>query len=174
MEVGDSMSIETKNLVIRPFNLFDTEKVYKMSQELAMKTFLPDQVYESLEQTKEVIEFLMSKYGHQSIIDQLPYVLGIGLKENNELIGHVGLSRIDKGIEIGYAIEEKYQGHNYATEAVIAMTSLALSNPLVNEIWAVIDLKNIASIKVLEKCNYKHIDIDDSKVIMKKEVSKIV
>lgn len=171
MKVGENMAIETTNLAIRAFNLLDTEKVYQMSQEASMKAFLPDQVYENLQQTKKVIEFLMSKYGHQSIVDQLPYVLGIELKENNELIGHVGLSRIDKGIEIGYAIEEKYQGHNYATEAVIAMTNLALSNPLVNEIWAVIDHKNIASIKVLEKSNYKHIDEDDSKVIMKKEVS---
>src|SRR6056297_2991023 len=111
------MSIETKNLVIRPLSILDTEKVYEMSQEAGMKAFLPDQVYESKEQTKEIIEFLISKYGHQSIVDQLPYVLGIELKENNELIGHVGLSRIDKGIEIGYAIEKKYQGHNFATEA---------------------------------------------------------
>src|SRR6056297_3570645 len=117
MKVGENMSIETNNLAIRPFNSLDTEKVYQMSQEASMKAFLPDQVYESLEETKEVIEFLMSKYGHQSIVDQLPYVLGIELKENNELIGHVGLSRIDKGIEIGYAIEKKYQGHNFATEA---------------------------------------------------------
>jgi len=168
------MSIETKNLIIRPFSLFDTEKVYEMSQEAAMKAFLPDQVYESKEQTKEIIEFLMSKYGHQSIVDQLPYVLGIELKENNELIGHVGLSRIDKGIEIGYAIEEKYQGHNYATDAVKAMTNLALSNPQVNEIWAVVDLKNMASIRVLEKSDYEHINKENSKVIMKKKVSKII
>ena len=171
MKVGENMSIETKNLAIRPFNLLDTEKVYKMSQEASMKAFLPDQVYESLEETKEVIEFLMSKYGHQSIVDQLPYVLGIELKENNELIGHVGLSRIDKGIEIGYAIEKKYQGHNYATEAVKAMTNLALSNPLVNEIWAVIDLNNAASIRVLEKSDYEYVNKEKSKMIMKKEVS---
>jgi RimJ/RimL family protein N-acetyltransferase len=168
MKVGENMSIETKNLVIRPFNLLDTEKVYQMSQEASMKAFLPDQVYESLEQTKGVIEFLMSKYGHQSIVDQLPYVLGIELKATNELIGHLGLSRIDKGIEIGYAIGKKYQGHNYATEAVKAMTKLALSNSLVNEIWAVIDVKNKASIRVLEKSDYEHVDKEKSKIIMKK------
>ena len=166
------MSIETKRLVIRPFSLLDTEKVYEMSQEESMKAFLSDQVYESLEEAKEVIEFLMSKYGHQSIIDQLPYVLGIELKEKNELIGHVGLSRIDQGIEIGYAIEEKYQGQNYATEAVKAMTTLTLSNSLVNEIWAVIDYKNKASIKVLEKSDYQYINKENSKVIMKKEVTR--
>jgi len=168
------MSIETKNLVIRPLSILDTEKVYEMSQEAGMKAFLPDQVYESKEQTIEIIEFLISKYGHQSIVDQLPYVLGIELKENNELIGHVGLSRIDKGIEIGYAIEEKYQGQNYATEAVKAMSNLALSNPQVNEIWAVIDFKNMASIRVLEKSDYEHINKENSKVIMKKKVSKIL
>jgi ribosomal-protein-alanine N-acetyltransferase len=152
------MSIETKRLLLRSFNLLDTEKVYEMSQEKSMIAFLPDQVYKSLEQAKEVIEFLMSKYGHQSIVNHLPYVLGIELKEKNELIGHVGLSRIDKGIEIGYAIEEKYQGQNYATETVKAMTNLALSNPQVNEIWAVIDLNNMASIRVLEKSDYEHIN----------------
>jgi len=168
------MSIETKRLLLRSFNLLDTEKVYEMSQEKSMKAFLPDQVHKSLEQAKEVIEFLMSKYGHQSVVDQLPYILGIELKEKSELIGHIGLSKIDKGIEIGYAIEEKCQGQNYATEAVKAMTNLALCNPLVNEIWAVIDLTNIASIKVLEKSDYQYIKKENSKVIMKKEESTVI
>jgi len=45
------MSFETKPLVIRSFNILDTKKVFKMSQEDLMKEFLPGQVYDDLEHT---------------------------------------------------------------------------------------------------------------------------
>lgn len=163
------MSIETERLVIRNFDLDDTKKVFQMSQEKLMKDFLPDQVYENLEHTKEIIDFLMSKYEEISIVKGLPYVLGIELKATGELIGHVGLSLIDKGVEIGYAIEADHHGKNYATEAVKAMTTLGLNDELINEIWAVIDFKNIASMRVLEKSGYKYVEKDLTKIIMKKK-----
>ncbi|WP_353958623.1 GNAT family N-acetyltransferase [Sporolactobacillus laevolacticus] len=44
------------------------------------------------------------------------------LKKTNTLIGHVGLSKISDGVEIGYAIGMDYQGNGYATESVGAFS----------------------------------------------------
>lgn len=114
--------ITTDRLIIRNLCLEDIEAFYKFSREKSMKDWIPDQVYDDIEEAKEVLDFLMSKYSNDLDNVSYPYVLALVLKDTNELIGHVGLSHIPEGIEIGYAIGEDYQKKGYATEAVQAFT----------------------------------------------------
>ncbi|MDA3885614.1 MAG: GNAT family N-acetyltransferase [Candidatus Delongbacteria bacterium] len=146
--------IISERLIIRNFTLQDVPKVYFMSLEDGMKEFIPDQVYESEEEAKQVVDYLMSQYTSDPAPDKAPYVLGIELKESNELIGHVGLSPFDNIIEIGYAIEDKYQGKGFATEAVKAMSEWSLKELQLSSISGIVDKNNTGSIKVLEKAGY--------------------
>ena len=68
-------------------------------------------------------------------------------------IGHNDKTYI--GGNIGYGIDEEYQGHGYATEAVKAAVKWAFSKPEVNAVEAETDPDNIASQKVLEKCGFQ-------------------
>ena len=64
-----------------------------------------------------------------------------------------GLS--EEGIaEIGYGIEEDYQGCGYATEAVRAVSEWAMQQYGVCRIEAEAEESNVASIRVLEKCGF--------------------
>ncbi|MGD9707796.1 MAG: GNAT family N-acetyltransferase [Candidatus Delongbacteria bacterium] len=149
--------IETKYLILRPFILDDTEKVYQMSLEDGLKKWIPDQVYADENETSEVLEFLITCYNEPDPKFK-PFVLGIELKETRELIGHAGLSPLDNGgVEIGYAIEEKHQGKGYATEAVKAISEYAISHFGLKNITAVVDSMNTASVKALEKSGYKFV-----------------
>jgi predicted N-acetyltransferase YhbS len=56
--------------------------------------------------------------------------------------------------EIGYGIGEKYQGQEYATEAVKAVTTWALKQPNVTAIEAETEFENKASLRVLEKSGF--------------------
>ncbi len=56
--------------------------------------------------------------------------------------------------EIGYGIQDEYQGHGYATEAVKAITDWAFQTQRVTSIEAEIDANNLASKRVLEKCGF--------------------
>lgn len=56
--------------------------------------------------------------------------------------------------EIGYGIEESYQGRGYATEAVKAVVNWALQQLGVRRVEAETDDGNIASKHVLEKCGF--------------------
>lgn len=149
--------IETRRLIIRGFSLCDTGEVFQFSQEESLRQWLPDQVYSDIHEAKETLEFLISKYPHK----ELPFVLAVVEKETNRLIGHVGLSRIKQGIEIGYAIGKQYQNKGYASEAVAAYSDWAKKEFLLKEIYGVVDSRNYASIKVLANAGF-HFAKDNS------------
>ena len=74
----------------------------------------------------------------------------------NEIVGNLSFKGIDdKGIvEIGYGINKGYENKGYMTEAVTAMAKWASLQPNVKQIEAEAEKNNIASIRVLEKCNF--------------------
>lgn len=156
--------IRTQRLILRQFTHEDIQKIYQMSLEEGMKEFIPDQVYENEEEARQIVEYLMLQYASDPEPDKAPYVLGIELKETRELIGHVGLSAIKEGIEIGYAIEDKYQGKGFATEAVKAMSERALKEIKLNFLWGIVDKNNTGSIKVLQKAGYILKAVDEKRL----------
>ena len=72
-------------------------------------------------------------------------------------IGDLCFKGYEDGInpEIGYGIEDEYQGRGYATEAVKLALEWAFSHPGVIAVEAETDPDNIASQKVLAKCGFK-------------------
>nr|WP_279512900.1 GNAT family N-acetyltransferase [Halanaerobium saccharolyticum] len=145
--------LTSKRLNFRFFEKSDLEKIYQMSQEEGIKKWLPDQCYQNKKEAAEVINFLIECY---SEIDPStkPFVLGIELNENSDLIGHIGLSPVGGLIEVGYAVEEKHQGAGYATEAVKGFSDWAQKEFNLEAIWGIVGKENLASAKVLEKAGY--------------------
>ena len=82
------------------------------------------------------------------------YDLAIQLKNNNHVIGIVSADKSYKYkcFEIGYSLCSKYFGCGYTTEAVKAIIDFLFNNCNCDIIEAIIPSKNIASIKVAEKC----------------------
>jgi ribosomal-protein-alanine N-acetyltransferase len=148
----------TNNLVLRQFSANDSEKIFHMSQEESLRKWIPNQVYKDLEETREAVHFLCQQYLKVPAPQITPYVLGIDLKLTGELIGHVGLSPMDSFVEIGYAIEEKYQGKGYATEAIYAITDWAINKLKIEIILGIVDSENKGSCRVLEKCGYVFVE----------------
>ena len=66
----------------------------------------------------------------------------------------------DGSVEIGYGIDEAYQGQGYATEAVNAAVMWALQQPGVTRVDAETESDNKASQRVLEKCEFIPLGID--------------
>jgi len=155
----EKLILTSKRLNLRLFRKSDLEKIYQMSQEEGIKKWLPDQNYQDNKEAAEVIDFLINCY--EDINPQKkPFVLGIELKKNKELIGHIGLSPVDELVEVGYAVEEKYQGAGYATEAVKEFSAWAQKELNLEAIWGIVEKDNSASAKVLEKAGYL---LDNSK-----------
>ena len=79
----------------------------------------------------------------------------VTLKESSELIGMVGLRLNGFKADIGYVLARPYWGKGFATEAVRAILSWALAQPEVYRVWAMCDVDNLASARVLEKVGMK-------------------
>lgn len=153
------MLLETKNLRIRQLTEDDTELIFAYSREESMKKWIPDQVYEDMDEAKEVVAFLMSMYNSEELA--YPQVMAIELKDTGLLIGHVGLSEIDEGIEIGYAIAEAYQRNGYAREALTAFIPYAKLNYTLPTIHGIVKSRNIASYKTLERVGFTFLKEED-------------
>jgi RimJ/RimL family protein N-acetyltransferase len=151
-----TLLIETPSLTLRRFVPADREKVFRMSQEEGMRTWIPSQVYRDEAHAGSVLAFLISQYHTGEDPRTVPIVLGVQLKATGKLVGHVGLSPFDGAVEIGYAIEQAQQRRGFATEAVRAACTWATSEFPIRNILGITAARNIASQGVLLHAGFRH------------------
>ncbi len=123
----------------------------------------------SIEQLKDVIENEKNnvlKIAYKEMLEgclespqkYLWYTLWfMELKDSaGEIVGNLSFKGIteDGIVEIGYGIKDGYEKKGYTTEAVRAIVRWASEQENVKQIEAEADETNIASIRVLEKCNF--------------------
>lgn len=145
----NNMLMETERLIITELTMDMAMDVHKNSLDEDTRRFVPDEVFETLEDAQETIEFLSSQYGSA----EGPQVYALITKEGNKNIGYVQLVPIDDGKwEIGYHVAKEYTGNGYATEAVNAFLPVMSEKVGASEVYGIRLLENKASGRVLEKC----------------------
>ncbi|MCL2772466.1 MAG: GNAT family N-acetyltransferase [Oscillospiraceae bacterium] len=143
--------LETERLIIREFEYGDIPLMIQYSKEEARKKELPDEIFDTVEKAMAQVEMCLENYKEKKY--PLPYA--IDLKEFNIFIGHILLCPIEKGVEIGYFISERYQNNGYATEAVKSFVKWAKPALNLNTIYGDAKKSNIASWKALEKAGFQ-------------------
>ena len=147
------MNIKTLRLTITTFSSDMAQSVYENSQDDDTRRFVPDEVYDSAEEARAAIEFLMSRYDSADG----PFVYPI-ITNDSKNIGYVQLCQIDDGSwEIGYHIAKQFTGKGYATEAVKAFLPAMAKKLKIKEVYGICLAENTASVHVLEKCGFVHI-----------------
>lgn len=144
------MKIATERLIITEFDLSMAESVHINSLDEDNRCFVPDEVFESVEDAEETLRFLMSVYA----TDDGPLVYPVLLK-NGTNIGYVQLIPITDGFEVGYHIAKPYTCNGYATEALKAFLEFIMPVKNIDKVYGVCLAENSASIKVLEKCSFE-------------------
>ena len=146
--------IETNRLVIKEFTLDMAKDVHLNSLDEDNRRFVPDEVFETIDEAKDTIEFLMGQYDSKDG----PFVYPVFIKEKMINIGYVQMIKTDSGsYEIGYHIAKKYTGNGYAKEAVKAFLPIISKKLRINEILGICLSENIASYRVLLKCGFDKI-----------------
>lgn len=144
------MKLESKRLIITTFDLSMAEDVHLNSLDEDNRKFVPDEVFETIEDAKDTLEYLISCYES----NDSPLVHPILLKDNSN-IGYVQAILLDDNTyEIGYHVAKKYTGNGYASEALKVFLPFIMEKLNINEIMGVCLKENIASIKVLEKVGF--------------------
>ena len=110
------MRIETERLIIAEFTMEMAEAVHLNSLDEDNRRFVPDEVFETVEDAADTVGFLMSVYEN----GDGPLVYPVLLKDGT-YIGYVQAVPFDDGTwEVGYHIGGNYTKKGYASEAVKA------------------------------------------------------
>ena len=148
------MQIKTPRLTITTFSPDMSQNVYENSQDTDIRHFVPDEVYDSVEEAREAIDFLMSRYD----TNDGPFVYPIITNDSVKNIGYIQICKLEDGTwEIGYHIAKNFTGKGYATEAVKAFLPAMAKKLNIKEVYGICLTENTASIRVLEKCGFTQI-----------------
>jgi RimJ/RimL family protein N-acetyltransferase len=151
---GLRQPIETASLRLRKLVPEDAGRLYDVSREDRFRRGLPSQVYDSESEARAVLDRLIAHYGSPGGPRRGPYVLGIELRTDGALVGHVGFSPLGDEVEIGFAIAERCQRRGLASEAVIAASDWALAAFGLDRIVGVTSASNDASRRTLLRAGF--------------------
>ena len=140
--------IETKRLILRPLNKKDVEDLKEWMPDPSMYTYWGKGP--SKAEKDPALLFEKKEKAAKS------FHLGIALKESDKVIGDIWVYLIenDRMASVAFRISKKHQGKGYASESLKGMTKFCFENTELKRLWTQVDVRNIASWKVLEKCGY--------------------
>jgi ribosomal-protein-alanine N-acetyltransferase len=139
--------IETSRLYLRPPCLEDAGLIFALyAQDKEVTKHLSWRSHKSLEETHM---FLNTCLTHWQRGPRFPWV--ILRREDGQLLGMIEMRFDAHGACIGYVLAKAFWGQGYAPEATQAVTDWVLAQEGIYRVWAVCDVDNQASARVLEK-----------------------
>lgn len=154
-----SICIETERLILRQFSVEDTVALHKICNEAYILKWMPDWEC-SIDIRKSWIGWVEKQYS-LATRETARIMLAVTLKTNSRIVGMVGIGNkeeVDNEIEIAYFISEKYSNNGYISEAAKAMAEWAFSSLNIDYLIAIVELDNLSSQRVIEKCGFIKIE----------------
>ncbi|MFK7049098.1 MULTISPECIES: GNAT family N-acetyltransferase [Flavobacterium] len=145
-------NLESERLILRKMTHKDVDQVFALRSNPDNMQFIPRPLLKNKEEAIELIDTINNKIELNEGINW-----AITEKPDDKLIGFLGYYRIQKEnyrSEIGYMILPEYNGRGIATEAVQLILEYGFNQMGLHSIEAVIDPKNQASARVLEKLGF--------------------
>jgi RimJ/RimL family protein N-acetyltransferase len=138
---------ETDRLILRLPELADAEAIFgTYAQDAEVTRYLTWRPHTSIEQTREFLSGCVTAWQGER---RFPFV--ITLKGIESAIGMIELRLDGFKADVGYGMGRAFWGKGYMTEAVHTLVAWALAQPSIYRVWAVCDVDNHASARVLEK-----------------------
>jgi len=141
-------TLQTERLRIRPMCVADVP---------ALKEWMPDpSIYtywgKGPSKAEKNPELLFEKQERPT----KSFHLGIEEVTSGKVIGdlYVYLIENDRMASVAIRLSANCHGKGYGTEALKAMTAFCFENTELQRLWAEVDIRNIPSQKMLEKCGY--------------------
>ena len=159
------LPLYTERLIIRPTSINDVDLMLKMDKQEVTQRFLGGVKNKTRE---ERIQFLEKK--ENKFKDGYASQLTVCLKDGTP-IGFTGLSiREDSNTaEISYLYDADYTGNGYATEACRKLLDVGFNVLKLQKIFGDIVDGNIASMRIMEKLNFKHEGTRKDEAFLSKE-----
>jgi len=148
--------IETDRLIIREILEEDAQGIYNLDSDERVVKYVGSMVITSMEEAHEIIEFIQKQYsdfgvGRWAIIEKTTGAFigwcGFKLVEN-------GLNGLREYLDLAYRFRYDAWGKGYATEAALACLDYAAKNFPQHPIFAVSEVENESSKRVLGKIGF--------------------
>lgn len=148
------MNIETPRLLLRWFKARDLADMleYRTDPEVLR--------YQTLDPfSREHAEEFIDEHSRNSL-DKIGAWMQVAIerKSDGKLIGDLAIhfqSEEPRIVEMGFNINRRLQGNGYATEAATALIGFLFQHRNVHKISCLVDVRNAASFRVLEKIGFK-------------------
>lgn len=139
--------IETRRLRLRPPVSADATDIFEQyAQDSFVTKYMPWRPHKHIDETSEFLKRCAAVWNNASAF---PWVLT--RKEDGHLLGMIEIRVGEFKADLGYVLARPHWGRGYMPEAVEAVVEWALNSAGVFRVWAVCDIDNIASARVLEK-----------------------
>lgn len=155
--------IETERLYFREFTAADDVNILELDADPEVHKYLGQKPIKNLREAQAVISFIRRQY-----VDNGIGRLAIIEKETGNFIGWGGFKLISDPTnqhsnyhDLGYRFIKKYWGKGYATESAKAAVKFGLEKLNLKIIYAIADVNNTQSRKVLEKCGFNCKEVFD-------------
>ncbi len=144
-------NINTKRLLLRPFQRRDFEDVFEYSQKAEVARSAGWKPHETKRDSKAAVRAFIESRSIWAIV----------LEETGKVIGSIGFYHDDKrkGVRakmIGYALSHDYWGQGITTEAARAVIDHAFNTGKLDILSVYHYPENARSKRVIEKCGFKY------------------
>jgi ribosomal-protein-alanine N-acetyltransferase len=141
-------SLETERLLLQRLKYEDAEEIfYAYASKEAATRFVSWPTHQSIRDTRQYVKYAVAAW--RAGID---YTFVIRERNTQRLVGSIGLLVNEGKIQFGYILSPTVWGRGFATEACRAVLNLARQLPDIYRIGTFVDVENVASVRVLQKC----------------------
>lgn len=139
--------IHTERLRLRKAKLSDAEAIFRQyAKDPQVTRYVSWRAHGNLEETREYMRMCAMAW---DIGKAFHWVLETG--KEKKVVGMV-IARVNaEKWELGFVLARRYWGRGYMTEAVKALIAWAFTQKEIFRVWAVCDIDNKASARVMEK-----------------------
>ena len=146
--------LKSDRLLLRKFKLDDAQEMFdNWASDIEVTKYVSWSTHQSVETTKAIIQGWVEEYKNNS----KTFRYAIALKSSGSLIGAIDVVNFhDNAPEIGYCLSRKYWNNGYMTEACKTLIKYLFDIGYKKIIVRAAE-KNIASVRVIEKCGFTFI-----------------
>jgi RimJ/RimL family protein N-acetyltransferase len=138
--------LTTERLYLRKPVREDARLIYDgYARDPEVTRYLAFRAGQTLEDVEEFLERALRGWDAGTLL-----TWAITLRPEGTLIGMIDV-RLESHANVGYVLAREYWNRGYMTETLRALVSWATQQPEIFRLWAVCDVENTASARVMEK-----------------------
>ncbi len=143
-------SLEGERIYLRAFESSDLNDLNEYASVYGVGEMAGWKHHESLDESEVVLDMLI----------KARHVYAIVLRANDKLIGSIGLSSMDDGMELGYVLNRDYWNRGIMTEAIELIISYCFDELKLSKIYSGYYTDNLISKRLNKKFGFKYLRKD--------------